>query len=130
MSNFIGTVGTDGGTGLFGEVESREVAGQWEYVEACNFWECDFGQWGLFVDQLDTGRWCAKVVLGLDPDLSLPVRVRNDIASMPEAKRWAVMALHEVARAMLDVKVPNMYEAVATDEVHTLNGAPFDEYIR
>ena len=61
---------------------------------------------------------------------SLPVRVCNDVDTMQMAKRWAVMALYEVARVMLDVKLPNLYESARTDEVHTLNGAPFDEWIR
>lgn len=108
--------------------ELREFAGSWQWVDQFSMWEYDQGQWTLFVEPTDVGKWAATVHLGNGN--SLPVRARNNIASMPEAKRWAVMALHEVARAMLEVKVPNMYETVATDEVHTLYGAPFDEFIR
>jgi hypothetical protein len=105
----------------------RESAGSWQWIEQFSIWEYDQGQWVLFVEPIDGGTWAATVHLGTGH--SLPVRARNNIASMAEAKRWAVLALHEVARAMLDVRIPNMYEAVKTDEVHTLNGAPFDDYI-
>lgn len=106
----------------------RESAGSWQWIEQFSIWEYDQGQWVLFVEPTDGGMWAATVHLGTGH--SLPVRARNNIASMAEAKRWAVMALHEVANAMLRVPMPNMYEAVRNDEVHTLNGLPIDEYIR
>lgn len=105
------------------KTETKEFAGQWQWVQQFSIWEYDCKQWSLFVEPVDGEKWAAMVYLGIGS--MSPVRQRDGLESAQKAKCWAVTALHEVAHAMLGVKAPNVYEVTATDEVHTF-GAPFE----
>lgn len=90
------------------ECQVSEEKGEWKHVTSWNFYEMDMVQWRLVVEEVVSGHWCAKVVLGVSSDINSPVRMSGPLPTLEKAKRWAVLALHEVANAMLDVEVPSV----------------------